>query len=188
MRIAITFLLFWFSVVLLQASIYTFSPIVRNYLVSDYNAGIQNWAIAQDERGGCISVITVGCWNLMEVLGGCMNYRQKELCSTIYRSEDGRIYVGSYEEFGYFVRTPYDTLEYHSLKEIGRKILRFIMTKSLGYCLGSGEIVFQSFGFSFFYNGNSVEGIRMKNLPLNLFQVKYFLFSKNKWWTLCLCW
>lgn len=34
-----------------------------------------------------------------------------------------------------------------------------------------GEIVFQSFGSLFFYNGNSVEGIRMKNLPLNLFQV-----------------
>lgn len=44
-----------------------------------------------------------------------MNYRQKELC-VLYISEDGRIYVGSYEEFGYFVRTPYDTLEYHSLK------------------------------------------------------------------------
>ena len=46
---------------LLQASPIPFSPIVRNYSVSDYNAGIQNWAIAQDERG-------------------VMNYRQKELC------------------------------------------------------------------------------------------------------------
>ena len=36
---------------LLQASPIPFSPIVRNYSVSDYNAGIQNWAIAQDERG-----------------------------------------------------------------------------------------------------------------------------------------
>lgn len=36
---------------LLQASPIPFSPIVRSYSVSDYNAGIQNWAIAQDERG-----------------------------------------------------------------------------------------------------------------------------------------
>ena len=28
-----------------------FSPIVRSYSVSDYNAGIQNWSIAQDDRG-----------------------------------------------------------------------------------------------------------------------------------------
>ena len=65
---------------LLQASPIPFSPIVRNYSVSDYNAGIQNWAIAQDERGVMYFGNTVGCWNLMEVLGGCMNYRQKELC------------------------------------------------------------------------------------------------------------
>ena len=74
MRIAITFLLFLVFSSLLQASPIPFSPIVRNYSVSDYNAGIQNWAIAQDERG----VMYFG--NLMEVLGGCMNYRQKELC------------------------------------------------------------------------------------------------------------
>ena len=28
-----------------------FSPIVMSYSVSDYNAGIQNWSIAQDDRG-----------------------------------------------------------------------------------------------------------------------------------------
>lgn len=53
----------------------------------------------------------------------------KGIVRAIYISEDGRIYVGSYEEFGYFVRTPYDTLEYHSLKN-KVKDLRFIMTKS----------------------------------------------------------
>ena len=36
---------------LLQASPIPFSPIVRSYSVSDYNAGIQNWSIAQDDKG-----------------------------------------------------------------------------------------------------------------------------------------
>lgn len=65
---------------LLQASPIPFSPIVRSYSVSDYNAGIQNWAIAQDERGVMYFGNNSGLLNLMEVLGGCMNYRQKELC------------------------------------------------------------------------------------------------------------
>lgn len=51
MRIAITFLLSLVFSSLLQASPIPFSPIVRSYSVSDYNAGIQNWSIAQDERG-----------------------------------------------------------------------------------------------------------------------------------------
>lgn len=114
---------------LLQASPIPFSPIVRNYSVSDYNAGIQNWAIAQDERGVMYFGNNSG---LLEFDGSAWRLYElptKGIVRAIYISEDGRIYVGSYEEFGYFVRTPYDTLEYHSLKNKG-KILRFIMTKS----------------------------------------------------------
>lgn len=64
---------------LLQASPIPFSPIVRSYSVSDYNVGIQNWAIAQDERGVMYFGNNSG---LLEFDGsaGCMNYRQKELC------------------------------------------------------------------------------------------------------------
>lgn len=42
-----------------------------------------------------------------------------------------------------------------------------------------GEIVFQSFGSLFFYNGSSVEGIRLKELPLNLFQVGDTFYSQR---------
>lgn len=101
---------------LLQASPIPFSPIVRNYSVSDYNAGIQNWAIAQDERGVMYFGNNSG---LLEFDGSAWRLYElptKGIVRAIYISEDGRIYVGSYEEFGYFVRTPYDTLEYHSLK------------------------------------------------------------------------
>lgn len=64
---------------LLQASPIPFSPIVRNYSVSDYNAGIQNWAIAQDERGVMYFGNNSG---LLEFDGSAwrLNYRQKELC------------------------------------------------------------------------------------------------------------
>lgn len=48
--------------------------------MSDYNAGIQNWAIAQDERGVMYFGNNSGLLEFVEVLGGCMNYRQKELC------------------------------------------------------------------------------------------------------------
>lgn len=101
---------------LLQASPIPFSPIVRSYSVSDYNAGIQNWAIAQDERGVMYFGNNSG---LLEFDGSAWRLYElptKGIVRAIYISEDGRIYVGSYEEFGYFVRTPYDTLQYHSLK------------------------------------------------------------------------
>ena len=96
----------------------------------------------------------------------------------IYISEDGKIYVGSYEEFGYFVHTPYNTLEYHSLKD-EVKDFTFHNDEIWNIVCVQGEIVFQSFGSLFFYNGNSVEGIRVKSLPLNLFQVGNTFYSQR---------
>ena len=98
--------------------------------MSDYNAGIQNWSIAQDERG----VMYFGNNNgLLEFDGSAWRLYElptKGIVRAIYISKDGRIYVGSYEEFGYSNEEP------------------------------STEFV-----------------------P----GWKYFLFSKNKRWTLCLC-
>ena len=163
---------------LLQASPIPFSPIVRSYSVSDYNAGIQNWSIAQDERG----VMYFGNNNgLLEFDGSAWRLYElptKGIVRAIYISKDGRIYVGSYEEFGYFVRTPYNTLEYHSLKD-EVKDFTFHNDEIWNIVCVQGEIVFQSFGSLFFYNGNSVEGTRMKSLPLNLFQVGNTFYSQR---------
>ena len=93
-------------------------------------------------------------------------------------NKDGKIYVGSYEEFGYFVHTPYNTLEYHSLKD-EVKDFTFHNDEIWNIVCVQGEIVFQSFGSLFFYNGNSVEGIRVKSLPLNLFQVGNTFYSQR---------
>ena len=178
MRIAITFLLSLVFSSLLQASPIPFSPIVRSYSVSDYNAGIQNWSIAQDERG----VMYFGNNNgLLEFDGSAWRLYElptKGIVRAIYISKDGRIYVGSYEEFGYFVRTPYNTLEYHSLKD-EVKDFTFHNDEIWNIVCVQGEIVFQSFGSLFFYNGNSVEGTRMKSLPLNLFQVGNTFYSQR---------
>ena len=163
---------------LLQASPIPFSPIVRSYSVSDYNAGIQNWSIAQDERG----VMYFGNNNgLLEFDGSAWRLYElptKGIVRAIYISKDGRIYVGSYEEFGYFVRTPYNTLEYHSLKD-EVKDFTFHNDEIWNIVCVQGEIVFQSFGSLFFYNVNSVEGTRMKSLPLNLFQVGNTFYSQR---------
>ena len=178
MRIAITFFVLWVFSSLLQGSPIPFSPIVRNYSVSDYNAGIQNWSIAQDERG----VMYFGNNNgLLEFDGNVWRLYElptKGIVRAIYIGEDGKIYVGSYEEFGYFERTPYNTLAYHSLKnEV--KNFSFHNDEIWDILCVQGEIVFHSFGSLFFYNGNSVRGVRLKDLPLNLFQVGGICYSQR---------
>lgn len=178
MRTAFVFFLTFVFNGFLQSSPIPFSPIVRSYSVSDYNAGIQNWAIAQDERG----VIYFGNNSgLLEFDGSAWTLYElptKGIIRSIYIAEDGKIYVGSYEEFGYFIRTPHNTLQYHSLKnEV--KDFAFHNDEIWNIVCAQGEIVFQSFGSLFFYNGNSVEGVRLKDLPLNLFQVGNACYSQR---------
>lgn len=178
MRIITLLFLFLFSNILLQASPIPFSPIVRSYSVSDYNAGVQNWSIAQDEKGVMYFGNNKG---LLEFDGSSWNLYElptKSIVRAVYIGKDGKIFVGSYEEFGYFERTPLNSLKYHSLKsEV--KDFSFHNDEIWNIIAIKGEIVFQSFNSLFFYNGQSVKGVRLKTLPLNLFQVGDTFYSQQ---------
>lgn len=184
MRIAFVFFFSFVFSSLLYSSPIPFSPIVRSYSVSDYNAGIQNWSIAQDERGVMYFGNRKGLleydgnnWKLYEL-------PTKGIVRAVYIGEEGRIYVGSYEEFGYFVRTSLNTLEYHSLKnEV--KGFTFHNDEIWNITCVQGEIVFQSFFSFFFYDGHSTEGIRLKESPLNLFCIGNTYYSQMRNGQLC---
>lgn len=154
-----------------------FSPIVRSYSVSNYNAGIQNWSVAQDERG----IMYIGNnKGVLEFDGNRWKLHElptKNIVRTVYIGEDGKIFVGSFEEFGYFERDSLDSLVYHSLKD-EVKDFRFQNDEIWSIVPVQDEIVFQSFGSLFIYDGHTVRGIRTKSLPLNLFQVGDTFYSQ----------
>jgi hypothetical protein len=145
--------------------------------VSDYNAGIQNWSIAQDERG----IMYIGNnKGLLEFDGSRWELHElptKNIVRAVYIGEDGKIFVGSFEEFGYFERDSLDCLVYHSLKD-EVKDFRFQNDEIWSIVPVQDEIVFQSFGSLFIYDGHIVRGIRTKSLPLNLFQVGDTFYSQ----------
>lgn len=178
MRKLFLFFIFIFCTHLSQGSPIPFSPVVWSYSVADYNAGIQNWSIVQDGRGIMYFGNNKG---LLEYDGN--NWRLHELPTkgivrTIYIDKDGKIFVGSYEEFGYFERNALNALVYHSLKsEV--KDFRFHNDEIWNIVSVQGEIVFQSFGSMFFYNGRTVEGVRVNALPLNLFQIGDICYSQQ---------
>lgn len=167
-------LLLWSS--LLRATSVSFAPVVRNFAVADYHARIQNWAVAQDADGVMYFGNTKGMleydgnsWTLHEL-------PQKEIVRSIYVGQDGKIYVGSYEEFGYFERTSPDGLAYHSLKEeLGQ--FEFHNDEIWSILPVGDKIVFQSFCSFFFYDGRRIWGEYRGELPLNLFQVHDTLYT-----------
>lgn len=178
MRTTFLFLIFIFFANLSQGSPIPFSPIVRSYSVADYHAGIQNWSIVQDDSGIMYFGNNKG---LLEFDGN--NWRLHELPTkgivrAIYIGKDGKIFIGSYEEFGYFERNSLNALVYHSLKnEV--KGFEFHNDEIWNILSVQGDVVFQSFGSLFFYNGKSVEGERIQALPLNILQVGNVFYSQQ---------
>lgn len=128
-----------------------FIPPVYNYTTSNYKAGNQNWAIAQGRNGA----IYFGNNNGLLSFDG-VNWRLHKLpgslsVKSIFVDPDSpseRIYVGSFEEFGYFERNHTNQLVYHSLKSLV-KGYEFHNDEIWKICLFGDKIYFQSFSAFF---------------------------------------
>ncbi len=95
-------------------------PVIKNYTPKEYGAHSQNWAIAQDKNGimyfgnsnGLLEYDGVS-WRLISVLNGAV--RSLTISN---ETENGVIYIGGIDEFGYLAPDKNGTLEYKSLKKL----------------------------------------------------------------------
>jgi len=142
----------------LGAAAQDFIPMVRSFTARDYGAGRQNWSACSGPGGVMYFGNDDGLlsydgdeWKLFRLPRG-----------TIVRSlmcEGERIYVGSYEEFGYFSPAENGGLQYTSLSDLledynmsNDEIWRILET--------DGQIVFQAFTSFFVYDGEKVAARR----------------------------
>ncbi|OFX20140.1 MAG: hypothetical protein A2041_10530 [Bacteroidetes bacterium GWA2_31_9b] len=91
-------------------------PFIKNFTKDDYNAAEQNWAICQDNRGvmyfgnndqGVIEFDGVN-WNNFPLLNG-------SIVRSLACSNEGIVYAGGIEEFGYLAPDINGLMNYHSL-------------------------------------------------------------------------
>ncbi|MGV3765131.1 MAG: ligand-binding sensor domain-containing protein [Chitinophagaceae bacterium] len=118
-------------------------PNITNYLKQDYNAGRQNWAIAQDKHG----IMYFGNNNGLLSFDGAFWRTYPLPNATIVRSiaidADERIYVGGQGEFGYFFPGKNGELEYTSLKKM-LPPAEFDFADVWNVCLFNKEIFFRA--------------------------------------------
>lgn len=144
---------------------------VTNYNKSEYQAGNQNWNISI----GSNRILYVANNNGLLRFNGAnwqlINIPNKTIMrSVLYDST--RLYVGSFEEFGYWEIENNEITKYHSLSEnIGKSISNQEFWRIVKH---NGNIYFQSFGSIYKFDGKSVKSIELS------FPVLFLLSANNQ--------
>lgn len=149
----------------------------------NYNtAGNQNWAIAQGKNGviyvgnndGLLSFDAVN-WKLHRLPN---NLAVKSILVDNSSGEE-RIYVGSFEEFGYFRHDEANQLHYHSLQALVQDYT-FRNDEIWTIHKLKDNVFFQSFSSYFVYNetASSIEPVRPYPAPLYFFTAGSSLYAQ----------
>lgn len=152
-------------------------PQVTNYSVNDYKAGNQNWAVAQDKQGIIYFGNSRGLLQFDGIRWTLYKLPNNTAVRSVYVADSGRIYVGSFEEFGFFDRNQYNQLVYHSLKQkvSGYKFFNDEIWTIHDY---RGSIYFQSFSSFFIYDGQNVVVGKSPSAPLYFFTLNNSLYAQ----------
>lgn len=127
------------------------TPFIKNYPRKITQAGQQNWMIDQDSSGIMYFANNEG---LLEYNG--FDWSVKPLPNhSIIRSLKvlkDKVYVGGFNEFGYFKRSVSGSLQYHSLLTMLQENHRDFGEIWKIHQIGK-DLIFQSFRYIFYFNG-----------------------------------
>ncbi|MBA4321766.1 MAG: hypothetical protein C0408_03005 [Odoribacter sp.] len=92
-------------------------PLIRNFKKSDYKAGTQNWAIAQDQRGFMYFANNEGLLEFDGMTWNLYKMPNSSMVRSIFIDSEGNIFVGAYNDFGKMISTENGKMEFSSLKK-----------------------------------------------------------------------
>jgi len=133
-------------------------PSIQSYLKSDFDLQSQNWAISQDYHNQFLYFANSD--GLMVFNGVAMQkYTLEENYPfrSVHAHVDGRVFTGSFEEFGFWQYNKSGALEYTSLAALAQPEKNDEIWKI--YARGD-TVYFQSFTSIYQYHNNKVEKIK----------------------------
>lgn len=154
-------------------------PIIKHYPKSVYGAGTQNWSICQDSRGFMYFANNNGLLRFDGNRWDLFSLPNNQLVRSVFCSGD-TIFVGAFEEIGYFVYHRQADMVYHSLINLVPKSeINFDEAWRI-FRLGSAYI-FQTFSHILEYSKGTVKAYKAPE-PLQFsFEMdgKYYVQGKE---------
>lgn len=149
-------------------------PEIRNYKRSDYKGGTQNWNIDQDSNDNIYFANNDGLFQFDGTVWTKYELPNKSVVRSLKASKSGKIYVGGYNEFGFFKPNEKGQLIYFSLsKFLNKKEINSIDIIWKIHLLNN-EVIFQCFDKAYIYKNNSIKIIK----PPTRFQFSFLAENK----------
>lgn len=149
---------------------------MKQFVKKDYNAANQNWAVGQTSDGvmyfgnnQCLLEFDGSMWRSIKL-------PQNKIVRSLMIDKNDRIYVGSFQEFGFFEKNAFGNLQYTSLSA-ELKDYKMKNDEIWNIIELNGTVIFQSFTSYFIYDGKSTKGLRCKYTFL------FFNIYKNRIYT-----
>ncbi|HEU4791219.1 MAG TPA: triple tyrosine motif-containing protein [Flavobacterium sp.] len=154
-------------------------PHIKNFSRTEYKGGTQNWNIEQDKNGNLYFANNNG---LLQFDGSAWTkYPMPNVtfvrCLKIDAS--GRIFVGGYNEFGYFKPNSKGKLEYFSVSKLIKRDNPKIIDNIWKIHFYKGAVFFQSFKTTYIFKNNKVKILEAPNKFQFSFQVNDHLYFQD---------
>lgn len=127
-------------------------PDILNYSKNEYNAGMQNWEMVQGNNGIMYFANTEGLLSFDGSTWNLFHLPEKAYIRSIALGNDGKIYAGGQNEFGFFTADDHGRLYFTSLRsQIAEKQPYF---SDIWDIVANGtDIFFRSKSEIFYYDG-----------------------------------
>ncbi|WP_448518858.1 triple tyrosine motif-containing protein [Rhodoflexus sp.] len=152
------------------------TPLVNNYTKAAYGGGSTNWSMVQDTQGFLYVGNSQGLLTFDGIVWKLYPLPNKMPVHAL-AIEGNRVFVGSYEEFGYFWKDALGKMIYVSLSDSLRGF-DFKNEDIWKIYVHGGHVFFQAFGTVFRFDGQQVTPIKPPAPLLFLFQVNQTLVGQ----------
>ncbi|SDB27073.1 regulatory protein, luxR family [Flavobacteriaceae bacterium MAR_2010_188] len=105
-----------FCLIVVQTASAQFTPPFKNYNLSNLNAGNQNWDVSRSDEGELYFANHKGLLEYDGLRWKLLQIPNKTTLRSVLAHKN-RVYIGSYEEFGFWERDSKGILKYFSLSE-----------------------------------------------------------------------
>ena len=154
-------------------------PEIRNYKRTDYKGGTQNWNIDQDKNGNMYFANNNGLFQFDGSTWRKYTLPNFSAIRCLKIANSGKIFVGGYDEFGYFKSDSKGKLIYFSISKLVNreniKTIDFIWKIHLE----GDDVIFQSFARAYILHKNNLKLLEAPDRFQFSFQIKNQLYFQD---------